>query len=200
MIKRYREGWFFLRKWLREPVKIAAPWPSSRHLAEAMSLSINGDDSGAIVELGGGTGAVTRALLKRCFGRRKLYIIEKDRMLAQMLADKYPEATIIEGDAGNLDTLLREHGVTRVSAVISSLPMLLIPEPVQFDILRNSFAMLDNDGLFVQYTYGTRSPIAAKVLEGLDIIGEETRSVWRNLPPARVWSFRQTGTGGRAAV
>jgi len=192
MSRNYREGWLFLRKWLKEPIKIAAPWPSSRHLARVMSLSIDHNDSGVIVELGGGTGAVTRALLNRFSGKQRLYIIEKDRVLARMLAEKYPEATIIEGDASDLGNLLRARGITRIVAVISSLPMLLIPEQKQFEILRNSFALLNDDGFFVQYTYSRRSPIASGVLKGLGISGEKTHAVWRNLPPARVWLFRQS--------
>lgn len=191
MTKHHRHGWFFLRKWLREPMKIASPWPSSKYLADAMSLHIDGSSHGAVVELGGGTGAVTHALLHRCFDKQPLYIIERDKSLAKMLTAKYPEATIIEGDAGELDMLLRARGVSRISAVVSSLPMLLIPEQTQFDILQKSFAMLEEGGMFVQYTYGLRSPIDTRVLERLGIIGSEGRAVWRNLPPARVWSFRQ---------
>lgn len=198
MTKHHREGWLFLRKWLKEPVKIAAPWPSSRRLADAMCMSINGNRNGVVVELGGGTGAVTRSLLNQCSGNQKLYIIEKDKTLAQMLTSKYPEATIIEGDAGELDKLLGERGISRISAVVSSLPMLLIPEQTQFDILQKSFAMLGNDGIFVQYTYSLRSPIALRVLERLGITGCGSRAVWRNLPPARVWSFRQTETSNVA--
>ena len=173
-------------------MKIAAPWPSSRYLADAMCGLLSGSGDGAVVELGGGTGAVTRSLLARCSGNQPLFIIEKDKMLAGLLADKYPEATVIEGDASELDTLLRAQGIKRIAAVVSSLPMILIPERTQFDILRKSFSMLDGNGLFVQYTYGTRSPIAVRVLQSLGIRGVEGKSVWRNLPPARVWSFHQS--------
>ena len=192
MTKHRHHGWLFLRKWLKEPLKIAAPWPSSKYLADAMCRLINGSNDGVVVELGGGTGAVTHSLLNHCFNKQRLYIIEKDKTLARILADKYPEATVIEGDAGELDTLLRAQGVTRIAAVVSSLPMLLIPERTQLDILKKSFAMLDDDGMFVQYTYGSRSPIALRVLRRLGITGIEGKSVWRNLPPAKVWSFRQS--------
>ncbi len=197
MTKHHRHGWFFLRKWLKEPMKIASPWPSSKYLADAMCGPINGS-SGAVVELGGGTGAVTHALLHRCVDKQGLYIIEKDKTLARMLTAKYPEATIIEGDASDMDELLRERGVSRISAVISSLPMLLIPEPAQFAILQKSFAMLEEGGTFVQYTYGLRSPISTRVLEKLGITGSEGKAVWRNLPPARVWSFHQAKTDANA--
>lgn len=173
-------------------MKIAAPWPSSRYLADAMCGLLSDCGGGAMVELGGGTGAVTRSLLAHCSDNQPLYIIEKDKTLAALLADKYPAATVIEGDASELDTLLRAQGVKRISAIVSSLPMILIPERTQFEILRKGFAMFDDDGLFVQYTYGTRSPIAVRVLQRLKIKGTEGKSVWRNLPPARVWSFRQS--------
>lgn len=192
MTKHHRHGWFFLRKWLKEPTKIASPWPSSKYLARAMCKPLHHSKHGAVVELGGGTGAVTHALLDLCTDRHELYIIEKDETLARMLASKYPEATIIRGDAGDMDHLLAAHGVTRVSAVVSSLPMLLIPEQTQYTILQKSFEMLEKDGIFVQYTYGLRcSPIAGAILQRLGIIGHAGQAIWRNLPPARVWSFRQ---------
>lgn len=189
MNTRRRHGLLFLKKWLKEPLKIAAPWPSSRHLANAMCAPIQGRRHGAVVELGGGTGAVTHALLDQCAGKHTLYIIEKDKTLANILTIKYPEATIIEGDADDLDRLLADRGVSRVAAIVSSLPMLLIPEKTQFKILQKSFAMLDSDGIFVQYTYGLRSPISRRVLRRLGVTGRSHQAIWRNLPPARVWAF-----------
>lgn len=171
-------------------MKIAAPWPSSRYLADAMSMMISVPPSGIVVELGAGTGAVTRSLLNQGIAEEQLYIIEADSVLAGILSGYYPEATVINGDASNIDELLAQRGVQRVAAVISSLPMLIIPELIQLAILQKSFTMLEKDGIFVQYTYGTRSPIADRVRRQLGITGNVSKSVWRNLPPARVWSYR----------
>jgi phosphatidylethanolamine/phosphatidyl-N-methylethanolamine N-methyltransferase len=173
-------------------MKIAAPWPSSKYLADAMCTQVNGSCNGVVLELGAGTGAVTRALLNQGVAQERLYIIECDKMLARMLREYYPDATVIEGDAGQLDRLLAERGVTQVNAVVSSLPMLVIPQRTQLAILKKSFSLLAPDGVFVQYTYGTRSPIGIQVCERVGITGVESKSVWRNLPPAKIWSYRQS--------
>jgi phosphatidylethanolamine/phosphatidyl-N-methylethanolamine N-methyltransferase len=76
--------------------------------------------------------------------------------------------------------------------VVSGLPMLAIPTPVQHQIVEGVFRLLRPGGVFVQFTYGWRPPIDRKVREALGL--EWTVSPWvrRNMPPARVYTFRQT--------
>lgn len=55
----------FLRAWLGAPLRTGAQLPSSRRLARAMAIAVDPALAGKIVELGPGTGAVTRALIER---------------------------------------------------------------------------------------------------------------------------------------
>ena len=54
---------FFLR-WLRAPTRIGAVAPSSRQLGRAMARQVAGGGTDPVIELGGGTGSITRALLE----------------------------------------------------------------------------------------------------------------------------------------
>jgi phosphatidylethanolamine/phosphatidyl-N-methylethanolamine N-methyltransferase len=44
-------------------------------------------------------------------------------------------------------------------------------------------------GVFVQYTYGLRSPLDEHVRKELRLRCERVGMVWRNLPPAQVYAY-----------
>ncbi len=51
-------------------------------------------------------------------------------------------------------------------------------------------------GVFVQFTYGLRSPIPREVCANR-YSAHRGRPIWRNLPPARVWTYRlEVDAGG----
>jgi phospholipid N-methyltransferase len=43
--------------------------------------------------------------------------------------------------------------------------------------------------VFVQYTYGLRSPLDEQVRKDLRLRSERVGMVWRNLPPAQVYVY-----------
>jgi phosphatidylethanolamine/phosphatidyl-N-methylethanolamine N-methyltransferase len=94
-------------------------------------------------------------------------------------------------------TRVAEAPLDDVGAVVSGLPLLAIPAPVQHQIVEGAFRLLRPGGVFVQFTYGWRPPIDRKVREALGL--EWTVSPWvrRNVPPARVAGKHQaSGAGG----
>jgi hypothetical protein len=58
-----KEAALFFVRWLKAPHRIGAVTPSSRQLGRAMARQVLSAGPGPIIELGGGTGSVTRALL-----------------------------------------------------------------------------------------------------------------------------------------
>src|SRR6478672_11312051 len=120
----------FLKRWLRRPFAMGAVVPSGRLLAEAMACrtvsEIQGHD-GHVIELGAGTGQVTKALLAAGIPGDRLALVERDPELAAFLRRHFRGPKIIEGDAARLPRLLAAHGVDRVAAVVSSLPLLSLP-------------------------------------------------------------------------
>lgn len=60
--------------------------PSSLKLARTIAdLVIPPDDDSLVLELGGGTGIVTKVLLQRGVAPDKLVVVELDRLLARYL-------------------------------------------------------------------------------------------------------------------
>jgi phosphatidylethanolamine/phosphatidyl-N-methylethanolamine N-methyltransferase len=186
----------FLTRWLKAPHRIGALAPSSRHLARAMARQVDLRHAALVVELGGGTGSITRALLAAGLAPERLIVVERDERLHQLLVDRFPAVRVLRGDAAHLVALLRRLGVTRVSAVVSSLPLLSMPKRLRHRIVEQCFALLDDHGSLVQFSYGLTSPLPAREFP---VSGKLTDRVWRNFPPAAVWRFERPERVARVA-
>jgi phosphatidylethanolamine/phosphatidyl-N-methylethanolamine N-methyltransferase len=176
----------FFGRWLRAPHRIGAVAPASRFLARAMAEQVELRDGHPVVELGGGTGSVTRALLEVGVPPERLIVVEHDERLFRLLRHRFPQLRVLHGDAGHLVALLRPLGIEAVSTVISSLPLVAMPKRLRRQIVDQSFALLGEAGRFIQYTYALTSPLARREL-GLK--GRIAARIWFNVPPAAVWSY-----------
>ena len=179
----------FFAKWLRRPFAIGAVAPSSRWLAAAMvdNLPELSPDEW-VVELGGGTGAFTREILRRGVCSKRLVVVERDPALVKVLRRKFPAVLIVNGDAAELAKLIARHDIGSVGAVISGLPLIGMPKWVQSKILSAVFQALPACKPFIQFTYAFGSPVAYR---RLGLLGRRTALIVRNLPPASVWRFER---------
>jgi len=180
----------FLRRWLQNPRAVGAVVPSSRSLASAMAAEIDLTAPGAVVELGGGTGNITAALLEAGVPAQDLAVVERDPGFAKVISARFPEARVLRGDAAELRRLLREAGIGPVKAVISGLPLLSIPERTCLRIIAEATAALTEGGVLVQFTYGPSSPVSRRILRRLGLEARRTSWVVENFPPASVWRYR----------
>lgn len=194
-----QEFGLFIGSWLRSPLKVGAVTPSSDALAKAMAREVDLSAEGIVVELGPGTGAVTRALLRHGVEPERLLLVERDAHFCHLLHGRFPGVRVVHGDAGKLGGLIRDMGSPRVSAIVSSLPLLSLGVGLQREILRESFSLLDEQGRFVQYTYGFASPVHPVLQRRLGVSGHPvTRVVW-NIPPAVVWRYGHISQGTAGA-
>ena len=184
----------FLKRWLRRPFAMGAVVPSGRLLAAAIArqtlAEIDGRD-GHVIELGAGTGEVTKALLASGIPAGRLALVERDPELARFLRRHFNGPRIIEGDAAGLPRLLKAHDVANVAAMVSSLPLLSLPAQVVDGIVRGAFEALPAGAALVQFTYGPAPPIPKGLRESLQLVGAHGSRIWRNVPPAVVWTFRR---------
>ena len=189
-----REAALFFVRWLQAPHRIGAVAPSSRHLGRAMAYQVRGAGPGSIIELGGGTGSVTKALLEAGIAPERLIVVERDEKLHRILRAHFPRLRVICGDARGLRRLLAPLGITEAAAVVSSLPLVSMPRMTMNRILAESFALLGEGRPFVQFTYGLTSPIAR---ERKGLTGRIAARVWANLPPASVWRYERRRDAAR---
>ena len=183
----------FIKAWLDNPLTTGAVSPSGRFLARMMARYVDPQRPGPIIELGPGTGPVTEALVARGVAPERLVLVEYDAAFCQLLARRYPAATIVKGDAYRLTETLADILREPAAAIVSGLPLLTRPERQRVDLLQEAFALMRPDGSFVQFTYGMVSPIP-RGKHGFgrpSFEAEASPAVWLNLPPARVWVYRR---------
>ena len=182
------EGWLFVRRWLANPLKVGAVAPSSRSLAKLVARNTTCGPDQAIVELGAGTGSVTKGLLKAGFSPERLFVVEIDGAMTRFLQKQFREVKLVEGDAGRLTELIPPAWHGKIGTVISGIPMITLPIKVQQNIIDQAFRVLAPGGRLLQYTYSLFSPLPEAKL---GVVGERCGITPLNIPPAWVWSFRR---------
>jgi phosphatidylethanolamine/phosphatidyl-N-methylethanolamine N-methyltransferase len=182
----------FLRRFLDDPKRTGAVAPSSPFLAREMARAVNPHTPGLVVELGPGTGPVTKALIARGVGRERLLLVEYDAHFCKLLAERYGASRVVRGDAYALGATLAGRLGGPVAAVVSSLPLLNERPERRLRLLDEAFALMGPDGVFVQFTYGLKLPVPREALAGR-YVARSGAPILRNLPPASVWTFRRAG-------
>ena len=170
-----------LVQFLRAPTFMGGIVPSSSVLARAMSRQAAGFD--AIVEVGAGTGAVTRRLAAD-YPRAPLTLVEREPQLARRLSRAFSHARVHDGCVHEcVDCLLEQPPRT---VAVSSLPFRSLPADVADATIAalERFLLADPERRLVQYSYGLREPFA---LRDRRLAWRRVERVWRNVPPAIVW-------------
>jgi len=187
-----RSAWgVFLSSWWRAPRAVASIAPSSMQLAMAVADMVGpakGDDRW-VVELGGGTGAVTQGLIASGLPLDRLLVIERDPDLFRFLRSAISAPGLVQGDALDLTKILAGHQIADggCRAVVCGLPMLGMKDDFVIPILDQAKAALGKEGFFLQYTYSLFSPLDWKRF-GMRPVRTK-RVVW-NIPPAAVWAYQ----------
>jgi phosphatidylethanolamine/phosphatidyl-N-methylethanolamine N-methyltransferase len=178
----------FFRSLLSDPLKIGALAPSSPRLSRLMASRVDPAQS-SVLEIGAGTGAITRALLHTGLCPERLFVIERDPELAAFLRVRFPYVKVHCGEAIHAARILSVESVERVETIVSSLPLRNLPQCDQLELVRAMISALSHRGQIIQFTYGAGCPIPYRRL-GLD--AERLGRVWMNFPPATVWRFTKS--------
>ncbi len=181
----------FFTKWLRSPMRVASVMPSSSQLGRAMAAALP-DRDGLVVELGGGTGPVTHALLDAGVPAERLVVIERDPHFHRHLMRRFPGVAVLLGDAFEMQALLSRLGRDNPTrAVVSGLPLLPMSAAEQRRLLQQSLLITGGTGPLIQFSYGLTSPLQKKVELELGLNSQCVAHVWRNIPPAKVWMYQR---------
>jgi len=177
----------FIRSWIEKPLSTGAVMPSSKALARTMARYVDADASGPVIELGPGTGPVTEALVEHGIDQSRLVLVEFNPDFCRLLRARYPEATVVQGDAYRLRRIVEVYVREPAAAVVSGLPLLTKPLRTRLRLMADAVGLLAPGAPFVQFTYAMVPPIP-KALSGIRVVASEL--IWLNLPPARVWVYR----------
>ncbi|MEZ6140599.1 MAG: rRNA adenine N-6-methyltransferase family protein [Zavarzinella sp.] len=178
------EWWLMVRKFVSHGTSIASFSPSSRFLCRSIVKGINWDKAKCVVELGAGTGPITRELVKAAGPNTRLVIVELDPDFCKVLRHKFPNHEIIEGDACKLDQILAERGISHADHVISGLPLPSFPAALRDSIIAMSAKVLTPEGDFRQLT---NMPWIYRKLYKRYFSNVSFKLVPLNLPPGGVY-------------
>lgn len=190
------EAFAFLARFAARPTQVGAVFPSSRNLAEAMLEGIDLQPGDIVVEYGPGTGAFTEVVLERLPSGARYLGIERDPHFHGHLQSRFPQLEFHHGSAEELPALLSARGWGKPRLILSGLPFASMPGQVQELILTATRETLHEEGEFRTFTYPvcwytTGSRRFRKV--ALNHFGEhrKSRTIHRNIPPAKVLSYRK---------
>jgi phospholipid N-methyltransferase len=161
---------------------------SSRYVCRKMVEDVDFSNAKCIVELGGGDGVVTKHILKRLQGDTKLITFEILPQFCEMLRELDDERLIVaEDSAENIQQHLKAHGFQQADYVISTLPIVNIPEDIALRIVRAAKDSLKPNGLYVQLHYS----LLVKSLYEKVFGNVAVKFVVRNVPPAFILRSRK---------
>lgn len=186
----------FFRALRRRPGNVGAVFPSSARLAAAMVADLDLDTSGAILELGPGTGPMTSAIDAQLHDKTRYLGIELDDDLVGHLRQRFPHLAIAHGSAEEASALLSIAGHDGVRAIISGLPFASLPAAVQDGIVDELDRLMGPGVVFrtFQYVHSWPLPQAARFRRRMSSqfgVPHVSRPVLRNLPPALVLTYRR---------
>ncbi len=187
------------RRFLQNPTQIGALCPSSPALCRTITGDIGLEKAAVVVELGPGTGVITREILRRLHPEAAFIAVELDEALCADLRRNFPDLRLCNDSAARLGTILGEEQLERVDVIVSGLPWAIFPEALQQEILENVLAALRPGGCFTTFAYlqGLMLPAGRRFRKRLDTLFdsvETTPVVWRNLPPALIYRCHTAGT------
>jgi phospholipid N-methyltransferase len=188
------DGAILFREFLRYPFQVGAVLPSSASLAAVAARPVAVDGNPVVVELGPGTGPITRAVQDRLGERGRHVAVEVNPRLAELLERRWPDVTVVRGNAVRLPELLGSLDLT-ADVVISSLPWASFGRELQERLLAATLDALADDGVFTAFAYvhARVLPPAVRFRRRLDELFEDVEVsgiVWWNAPPAMVYICR----------
>lgn len=180
----------FFRRWLSNPLQMGSVIPSSPALCRRIAREVRRGPDEVVVELGAGTGVVSRALLASGVPADKLVVVEIVPEMAEHLRQALPGVTVLCGDAFELARALPERMHGKVGTAICGIPLVLLPLDQQRRFVQAVDAVAPGRG-FLLYTYCITSPLPCQELELA-----AKREAWTplNFPPASVWRYLPSGS------
>ncbi|MGW4033164.1 class I SAM-dependent methyltransferase [Streptomyces sp. NPDC004838] len=186
----------FAREFLRSPLRTASLIPSSARLVERLVAAVPERGEPVVVELGPGTGPATEAIQRRLAGRGRHIAIELNERLATHLVQRFPRAETVTGSAWELPRILADRGLRTADVVVSGLPWSAFTGPHGRALVPRIASVLSESGVYTQFTYAgvhwappSRRRFAQLREEFEEVVA--SRTVYRNLPPALVYSARR---------
>ena len=187
--KKFDEEIRFFKGWRNNMKAVGSIVPTSGITARRMASVVNPHSGLPVLELGPGTGVITKAILQKGVQPQNLVSVEFSTDFFQHLVRTYPGVDFINGDAFNLDKTLGARSEQTFDSVISAVPLLNFPMHMRVSLIEDLLSRIPVGRPVVQISYGPLSPVVA-MPDRYQISHYDF--VVRNIPPAQLWVYRKT--------
>ena len=179
-------------QFLRKPLTTGAICPSSPDLSRLMTSDIGVETANVVVELGPGTGAITRFILEKLQKKSVFFAIELNESVLPVFKERFPGRDIYHESASHLPEILESRGLSTADVILSGLPWASFSSGLQDEILAAILRALPEGGAFATFAYlqGTILPTGVRFRKKLKQYFsrvETSRIAWMNFPPAFVY-------------
>lgn len=182
------EKWEFYKEWLKNPGQVGAIAPTGAPMARKMVTAVRPGNSLPVLELGPGTGVITRAILECGVAPDNLVSIEYSEAFLPGLRRRYPGVKFIHGNAFDMARLTTDLEFERFDTVISALPLMAMSVANRVHLVEAALDLLAPERPMVQFSYMPWSPAPARA--GRYAVSR-LATVVRNLPPAHIWVYQR---------
>ena len=182
----------FFKGWIDKPKSVGSIVPTSSVAARRMASVVDPRSGLPVLEVGPGTGVVTRAILALGVRPENLYLVEHSADFVDHLRQLFPGVNIIQGDGFDLDGTLGERRGMMFDSVVSGVPLLNFPVSQRVRYVEGLLDRIPVGRPIMQLTYGPLSPVppgrGSYRVEHYDF-------VLRNIPPTQLWVYRRPLAG-----
>ncbi len=187
--KKFDDEIRFFKGWVSNTKAVGAIIPTSSVTARRMASVVNPASGLPVLELGPGTGVITKAILGAGIAPDKLVSVEFSTDFYNHLVERFHGVNFINGDAFDLDKTLGDLKDMTFDSVVSAVPLLNFPMHRRVELIEDLLSRIPVGRPVVQISYGPLSPVVAMPdryqISHLDF-------VVRNIPPAQLWTYRRT--------
>ncbi|MDB5550895.1 MAG: Phospholipid N-methyltransferase [Rhizobium sp.] len=178
----------FIKGVISTPKTVGAIMPTSARMANRMASIIDTGSGLPVLELGPGTGVITKAILDMGVKPENVVSVEYSSDFVRHLRGKYPGVNFINGDAFSLAETLENYRGQKFDCVISGIPLLNFPMHQRVKLIEDLLKLIPVGRPIVQFSYGPVSPVVARpdsyTIKHFDFI-------MRNIPPAQIWHYKK---------
>lgn len=185
--ERMRSVGIFFREFVCSPASVGSICSSSRSLAKALIHMVL-PGKGIVIDLGAGSGIISAELIRAGVSPERIMAVEISEGFCKEFSTQCPDVPLIIGNACSLESIIASHHKNAsVCAIISSLPLRVLPTAIVEEIMREVHTVLSQrGGVFIQYTYAWWLNYP---LRQYGFIPKAAQIVSRNIPPAKIESY-----------
>ncbi len=155
-----RENLKFAQRWLSNPLRMGTflPLPSKagKELIKQMpKLS----KDGYVLELGSGSGSLTRFLYEDKDIDKRIICLEIDSKLCEVLRSKFSGIEILNQSAADFEKNIDQSILSKVEVIVSSIPFLTLDQYVKKQIFQSCSSLLNKGAVMFHVSYTPLIPV-----------------------------------------